>query len=488
MRIVPLIGLFFLPLCASADVIITEVMYDLEGTDTAREWIEVLNNGSNAVDLSTWKLFENETNHALTTAQGSGTLSGGSYAVIADNASAFLLDHPSYMGSLFDSAFSLNNTGETIALKDNETIIDEVTYSSTQGALGDGKSLQLSGSSLISGVPTPGGPYAGGGSRIVPSQQADDDESAAASGNEQETPQKQDSSVTSPRFIHPEWITIEAGGDRTVGIGDAEFFEAHVYDPKGNKLEAARVLWNFGNGTVIEGQKVWHQYDYSGEYVVAISASISAGRIASSARLRVTAEPVRVAIVAVTDQAVVLKNESNRELDLSHWSLRAGDKHFLFPKDTILLPHMQIAIPHHATGFYGVIPSAVAVVYPSGSIASSYVTPPPTTARVYAQTVAQPVAAAESPSLDEVSSESGRAPVITEGLAASVLGNPAAVADSEDRETNNLAVWLVALMLFIGAGLVALLLIPPSPANSVVSGYTIVEADPEQTDQTKVSS
>src|SRR4051812_27298350 len=96
---------------ALAQVVINEVMYDLPGTDTGREWIEVYNGGSSSVDLSGWKLFEASTTHALTNVSGGTTLSAGGYAIIADDASKFLIDWPSFAGTLFDSVFSLSNTG-----------------------------------------------------------------------------------------------------------------------------------------------------------------------------------------------------------------------------------------------------------------------------------------------------------------------------------------------------------------------------------------
>jgi len=49
---------------ASADVIITEIMYapntTLEGTDTNLEWVELFNNGTSTVDLSSWQLEEKD--------------------------------------------------------------------------------------------------------------------------------------------------------------------------------------------------------------------------------------------------------------------------------------------------------------------------------------------------------------------------------------------------------------------------------------------
>ena len=66
------IMLFFAANFAGAQVAITEIMYDLEGTDADREWIELQNTSGFQVDLEGWKFFEQDTNHKLTPA-GSGS-------------------------------------------------------------------------------------------------------------------------------------------------------------------------------------------------------------------------------------------------------------------------------------------------------------------------------------------------------------------------------------------------------------------------------
>ena len=123
-------------------VIINEIMYDLEGSDEGREWIEIFNTAENSVDLTEWKFYESETNHNLKLIQGSITIPSGGYAVIADNDKKFLEDYSDYTGILFDSTFSLSNTGESIAIKNDDLLIDQVNYSSDWGAKGDGNSLQ----------------------------------------------------------------------------------------------------------------------------------------------------------------------------------------------------------------------------------------------------------------------------------------------------------------------------------------------------------
>lgn len=151
--------LLLLPCCASAQVIITEIMYDLaEGGDTGREWVEVQNTGSESVNLTEWKLFENDTNHGLKAMAGEA-LAPGAYAIIADNPAKFAIDWPSYSGLVFDSAFALNNSGETLVLRccgKEPTDRDSVTYNNTGGGSGDELSLHRSSSSLIAAQPSPG--------------------------------------------------------------------------------------------------------------------------------------------------------------------------------------------------------------------------------------------------------------------------------------------------------------------------------------------
>ena len=154
--------LIFIPGVTFADVIITEIMYNLPGDDTGREWIEVKNTGP-VRNLTDWKFYENGENHRITYIQG-GTSANGSmftneYAVIAASSSQFLIDYPSFQGKLFDSSFSLHNTGETFEIRypDGAMVSDSVTYASSQGADGDGKSLQRqSNGSWLAASSTPG--------------------------------------------------------------------------------------------------------------------------------------------------------------------------------------------------------------------------------------------------------------------------------------------------------------------------------------------
>lgn len=141
---------------ALASILINEIMYNPSGTDSKHEWIEIYNNESNsilsnlstAINLSGYKLFENNVKHSLTLINGSYELVD--FAIIADDALTFLKDYPDFNGTLLDSAFSLSNTAETIAILDSsDNVIDNITYNDSLGADNNGRTLVRVNSSTL---------------------------------------------------------------------------------------------------------------------------------------------------------------------------------------------------------------------------------------------------------------------------------------------------------------------------------------------------
>lgn len=143
-----------------AKIIINEIMYDPLGSDPGNEWLEIYNNDTIDCDISDWGFFESGTNHRLTLQQGSMTIPSETYAIITDNATNFLINHPGFNGTIIKSSFSLSNDGEYIALKDySSNVVDGITYNSSYGGNGNNKTLERKGNdwneSLVNGG-TPG--------------------------------------------------------------------------------------------------------------------------------------------------------------------------------------------------------------------------------------------------------------------------------------------------------------------------------------------
>ena len=138
-----------------APVIINEIYYDAPGSDENAEWIELYNAGTSSVALDGWKIEESGATHGITS-QGTTAINPGDYAIVARNKEQFLINHPNATAPIWTSAFSLNNSGETITIKNNTLTIDTVTYAGTTGAAGNGKSLQKFGATWKEAAPTPG--------------------------------------------------------------------------------------------------------------------------------------------------------------------------------------------------------------------------------------------------------------------------------------------------------------------------------------------
>lgn len=91
----------------------SEIAYDLAGADDKHEWIEIYNEMNVAVNITGYK-FSDGSNHLFNAppvngSTGSLTIEAGKYAIIADDATTFLADHPSYTGTVIDSTMSLPN-------------------------------------------------------------------------------------------------------------------------------------------------------------------------------------------------------------------------------------------------------------------------------------------------------------------------------------------------------------------------------------------
>ncbi|MBI4919703.1 lamin tail domain-containing protein [Candidatus Azambacteria bacterium] len=133
------------------DLVINEIMYDLSDVaDKDHEWIEIFNPRDSVVNLEGGKLYDGdgETNHGLNAppknnSQGSLVIPAGGYAILAANAGNFLADHPGFNGTVIDTVLDLKNSTDTIKiLSPNNVVIDEVVYSNSWGADGNGKTLE----------------------------------------------------------------------------------------------------------------------------------------------------------------------------------------------------------------------------------------------------------------------------------------------------------------------------------------------------------
>jgi len=346
-----------LPGSVYASISINEIMYDLEGVDSGREWIEILNSSGEQVDLSGWKFYESGTNHGLNLFQGDPTISPGSYVIIADDASKFLLDSPNFSGTIFDSSFSLKNTGETLSIRDPDlNDIDQVSYIADWGGSGDGNSLQKISGSWVSGFPTPG-------AENIVSSPGDSEEQEQGGGT------TGSSSTSWP--VEPQ-IYANAGGDKVMIAGAPGEFEGKALGLLEEPLTNARYSWNFGDGTSKEGKKVLHTYQYPGDYIVFLN--VSSGKFSASDRINIKVVESTIIISDVSASFYIeLHNQSPYEINLSGWMLKTNGSHFSFPKDSVIGSNQKLKFSSTVTKLGFSFYDKVELLYPNGSVTDYFV-------------------------------------------------------------------------------------------------------------------
>ncbi|MFA6159433.1 MAG: lamin tail domain-containing protein, partial [Candidatus Paceibacterota bacterium] len=359
-----LITILLAPFWAHGQVMFTEVMYDLEGTDTGREWVEVYNAGSSGVDLGDWKLFEGSTNHRLT-ASGATVVPAQGFAIIADNTAKFLEDNLGFSGILFDSTFSLSNDGETLVLRDGSGAdIDTVSYSSSLGAQGDGSSLQKNGSGWIAAVPTPGlmtPDSAQTANQGEASTTTPDSQSPSSSGGSSSHSSQVMANVSFDEPI----LEVSSGRDRLGFVGAPLSFEARVKKSRDVVIGYIHHAWSMGDGSQESGQFVSHTYLYPGDYIVVLNSDSGSAQAVSKIRVKIV-EPA-VSVVAVTPDFIEIQNRGAYELNLGKWVLETTGARFVIPQDTLIASFSSVKLPTRTTKLDRHPGSTIRLINPSGA-------------------------------------------------------------------------------------------------------------------------
>jgi len=352
---------FLVPIFVNAQIVITEIMYDAEGSDTGKEWIEIFNDGDQTVNLSGWKLFEADINHKINPEEeegGSLDLPSNSFGIIVNSVDKFRENYSSFSGIIFDSAYSLSNTGETLIIRDGDlSDVDNVTYSSDWGANGDGYSLQIIENDWVSANPTIGS----ANSSVSEDFDIEEDDDNTDSED-----------IIESSFFEEKQIYANAGKDKNVIVGADSMFSGLAFGFEDEVLKNSRYIWSFGDGNSGEGKNVLHNYSYPGEYVVVLN--ISSGEYSASDRIIVKALPVDIIIseVDIENNFIELYNKSEHELNLSWWRIKSGNEFFTLPRDTIILSNRKVKFSPQTIGLNINNINQIFLLYPNGMKAYYY--------------------------------------------------------------------------------------------------------------------
>jgi hypothetical protein len=345
--------LFTTALFVRAQVRITEIMYDPAGSDTGREWIEVQNISGGPIDFTTWKFFEANVNHGIDQIDGyAAELAANEYGVVVSDKAKFLVDFPSFSGKIFKSSFSLSNTGEVLAFKNDAGVVSvEYLYDVALGGAGDGNSLQKS-TAWIATVPSPGAATTGSGGTSGATTTSSGGETTingtgpALSGSGSTYGAAElFGTITTPQIAF-------AGAETTL--------KAQAFVSGGKTALNPFFTWNFGDGTVGYGSVTTHRYKYPGTYHVVLDVVASADGITAfaSEHAPLTVVALDIFLSEGSDEQggtyIRIENKSKYLTDLSFWLLQKGggeNGYYVFPKNTFIAPFAPLRIPQEVTRF-----------------------------------------------------------------------------------------------------------------------------------------
>ena len=313
--LIPILVYLFTALCVSAQLQVTEIMYNPSGDDDRREWIEITNTSSTEDLQVSDFLLEDTVRKTIFSFFGDTPLKPKQTAVVVKSRELFQKQFPKYKGTIYTSSFILINTGDRRfrILDQKGQVIDSFRYVSSIGGNGNGNSLHIYEDGGVSeGKPSPGDPN--------PPNPFEEQK-------EEETPEIKKNSDVREKIQTPE--TIFVGVD-------------HTYKVFRNERRLFIQKWNFGDGTK-EQKNANHIYKNPGTYRI-IASFVSGGR-ERVVEKNVTVIKPNITLHIQNKEEVEIKNNYSENVDISQWRVIDENTIYTFSKNTTIVKNSSIIIP-----------------------------------------------------------------------------------------------------------------------------------------------
>lgn len=357
--------IIFFPAFASAEVLVSEVAW--MGTDVSAndEWIELYNNGSEAVSLTGWQLNSSDGTPSINL---SGSIGAGEYVLLERTDDTSEPNNEALV--IFTGA--LGNEGESLTLYDGAGVSkDELPFSSGWPA-GDSttkETMQRSGSSWVTAEATAGSGYAGGNEE---EEEEEEDQEEDDTEDEEET--EVETLISSNDRIQNKYtkrvLEIEVE-DANIPVGTPAKFSLATRDLNGSEVKRGAFFWNMGDGTervYKTNEPFEHFYEYEGTYIVTFKYYKTFFEGTSpdiTDKMTVTVSDSGIIISKIhADGGIELKNTTKQEIDLSDWKLKdVFGKTFTLPEGTLIMAGKTITLSPKRTK---VSSNNVSLINPSG--------------------------------------------------------------------------------------------------------------------------
>ncbi|OGZ05799.1 MAG: hypothetical protein A2845_03275 [Candidatus Lloydbacteria bacterium RIFCSPHIGHO2_01_FULL_49_22] len=343
---------------AYASVVINEIAWMGTVVSANDEWIELHNDGTLPVDVSGWTLRADDGSPSITL---SGTIAESGYFLLERTSDESVPTIPAdqiYVGALG------NESGETLRLRnengdDVDVVVGGLNWENVGGDNVTKDTAQRIANGWATGAPTPraentatAGEVAGA-STVISTDTAAETAVAPSGGS-----LSGGSVVKSPYPRNN--IVVEAGEDLRAFTSFPVMFSGSSTGLYNEPLSRATYRWNFGDGMIGVGPTVAHEYEFPGVYVVTLEVFLAEYHSADRLAVSVTDPDVIISKVVSGEKGYVeLTDRTDREMDLSGWSLSDGSATpFVFAPNSIILPKHTFLISHHTSG---VAPAATSI-------------------------------------------------------------------------------------------------------------------------------
>jgi len=353
--------LFTIPWIVNATVVINEVAWMGGPASASDEWIELYNDGADAVALAGWKLAAEDGAPLVSL---SGSIPAGGFYIMERT------DDESAPGVTADKIYTgdLANTGETLKLLDKDTVVvDIVIGGSNWGSIGGNNTTKDTpqrqpDSAWLTGMPTPKATNATTSS----------DTGSVAGASTSTTSSTVKKSVTTGGY--KQVVFAYAGEDLATIAGGDVLFEGYAVTDKNIRISAARYRWAFGDGSQGKGKERLHTYYEPGTYIGVLT--VYGDNQKHKDKVIVTVLPADVRIKTISTGAkgfIEIENRSSSDVDLSRWHLfvdyargKKSRETFTIPEDTIIMASSSVRFSNRITKLTPGPDDVVILQFPSG--------------------------------------------------------------------------------------------------------------------------